>query len=118
MEKNSSKKIVGMLMLALSLVIYSLVTVFAKLASGEDFLSFRYLLFYGMEFAALAVYAFFWQQALKHMKLMTAVASKGLVVVIGLLWSVLLFHESLCWTNILGAIVIACGVVVVVSDDK
>ena len=62
--KNS--KVKYMIILHLLLGVYSLTGVASKFASGEDFLSFKFILFYGLVLFGLFVYAIAWQQIIKH----------------------------------------------------
>lgn len=99
-----------------ALVIYSMVTVCSKLASSYAIPSGGFLLFLGLEIAALAVYAIVWQQAISHFSIVFAISNKGLVVILGLVWSVLLFKEAISVFNIVGAAVIVVGVWIVSAD--
>lgn len=57
-----------------------------------------------------------WQQVLKRFSLVTAMANKGVVVIINLIWSVLLFQEAITIYNIIGAAIIIGGIWMVSSD--
>ena len=70
----------------------------------------------GLEVVCLGVYAIIWQQVLKDFSLVTAMASKGVVVIINLIWSVLLFGETVTLYNIIGAVIIIFGIWMVSSD--
>lgn len=96
-------------------LIYSASTICAKLASAQPAF-IRILLFIGMEIVCLGVYAIVWQQVLKSFSLVTAMASKGIVVIFNLIWSVLLFGEHISFYNILGAAIIIFGIWMVSSD--
>lgn len=95
--------------------VYSFVAICSKYAAGQS--SFiRICLFLALEVVFLGAYALIWQQALKHFPLVTAMASKGVVVILNLFWSVLLFHESVNILNVLGAGAIIFGIWVVATD--
>lgn len=96
--------------------VYSFVAVFAKTAAMQDSL-IKMLLFIGVEFAFLGIYAFIWQQALKHFSLVVAMSSKGVTVIIALFWAVIIFGESISVQNIIGAMMIIVGICVVSMDD-
>ena len=98
-------------LLYFAFIIYSFVSVFAKIASGQSEL-WRTLLFMFIECFFLGVYALIWQQALKR-----SMSNKGVTVVLGLLWSVFLFGESITIMNIVGAVLIIFGIWMVSSDD-
>lgn len=97
-------------------LIYSVSTVCAKLAANQDLL-IKSFVFVGLEAICLGIYAIVWQQALKNFSLVTAMANKGIVVIINLIWSMLLFGENITIYNILGAAVIILGIRTVSSDD-
>ena len=99
-------------LLYFAFIIYSFVSVFAKIASGQSEL-WRTLLFMFIECFFLGVYALIWQQALKRFPM----SNKGVTVVLGLLWSVFLFGESITIMNIVGAVLIIFGIWMVSSDD-
>lgn len=96
--------------LYLALIIYSGVTVFSKLAAKEDTINYMLFVFLIGEIVCLALYALLWQQVLKYFELSVAMANKGIIVIISMIWSVLIFHESISALNIAGAVVIICGI--------
>ncbi len=96
-------------------LIYSLSSVCAKMAAGQESL-FRMMFYLGLEVICLGGYAIVWQQVLKKFPLVTAMANKGVVVIFNLIWSVILFGEAVTMYNVLGAIVIIGGIWMVSSD--
>ena len=66
-------------------LIYSASTICAKLASSQT-MFVKVLVFLALEVICLGVYAIVWQQILKKFSLVTAMASKGVVVIFNLLW--------------------------------
>lgn len=119
-EKSDKAKkkfdIKAFLLLHIILLLYSLCSVFSKLASGQEFMSFYFILFYGLVLAVLGVYAILWQQVLKKMPLTTAFSNKAVVIIWGMMWGALIFSEQITWYMIIGSIIIFAGVVLVVSD--
>ena len=97
-------------------MVYSFVSVFAKIASGQDSIK-KTLLFMFIELCFLGIYALVWQQVLKKFPLVVALSSKGVTVIFALVWSVLLFHERISIQNILGAAMIVLGIGLVSADD-
>ena len=75
--------------------IYSLATVCAKFASLHPFLSKQVLFIYALEILCLAIYAVIWQQLLKVFTLSSAYAFRATSLIWVLMWSVLLFGDSL-----------------------
>ena len=96
-------------------LVYSFVAICSKLAAGQTS-TFKIILYLGLEVVFLGVYALIWQQALKYFPLVTAMACKGFVVILNLLWSILLFHESVNVLNVIGAGAIVFGIWVVAED--
>ena len=91
-------------------LIYACTSIFTKLASRQDMLSWPYLLCIMGAFAVMGVYALLWQQVIARMPLSTAYMFKGTSLIFVLLFSVLLFGEGITWTNIAGSLVIIAGI--------
>ena len=106
-----------LIILHIFLGIYSLTGVAAKFAGGEEFLSVRFIVFYGIVLFGLFIYAIAWQQIIKHMPLITAYANKGVSVIWGLVWGYFIFSEEITVRKLIGAAVIICGIVFIVTAD-
>lgn len=104
-------------LLYLGIVIYSLASVFSKIAAGYCIFSFNWFFFYGLGIIAMCVYAIIWQQILKYIPLTTAYANRAVVTVLGLLWGVVFFGEKISLRIIMGAIITVVGVVVITGDE-
>jgi len=111
-------KLKNYLFLHTSLLLYSIGSVFSKLASQEKFLSFGFILFYGLFLIILFVYALLWQQILKRFPLTVAFANKAITILWGIVWGYLFFGEPLRLGMLLGSMIIVSGIYLVVSDDK
>ena len=98
-------------------LIYAASSVCGKLASGEAFLSPRFLLCYGGMLLLLAVYALGWQQAIKRLPLTVAYANKAVTVIWGLAAGMLLFGEQLTAGKVIGAVLVMAGVVLFAFSD-
>ena len=66
----------------------------------------------------LVIYAVFWQLILKKLPLTVAMANKSATVIWGLIFGSILFKEHISLTNIIGAIIIIAGIVIVALADK
>ena len=97
-------------LLHLRMLLYAGSTVGSKLAAGEEFLSPRFLLYYGGVLVLLGIYALGWQQVIKRLPLATAYANKAVTVLWGLVAGMLLFGESLTPGKVIGVILVVCGV--------
>ena len=102
----------GFILLQISFLIYSCSSIVAKLASGNEVMSLKFILFYGLEVVILGVYAILWQQVIKKFELSVAYANKAVTLLWALLWSVLIFHEKLQWNHIAGVAIVIVGIVV------
>ena len=110
----------SMLMLHGTLLIYSVVSVFAKYAGihmvdGSVALT---LVFLALEAFALLVYSVLWQQVLKRMELTFAYSNKGICTLWTALFGLLLFGESLTLGKAVGIAVVLIGVWLVVTDHE
>jgi drug/metabolite transporter (DMT)-like permease len=97
-------------------VVYSFLGVLSKLASSSENLSW-FLVFVGLQIICMGIYAINWQQVLKEFSLVTAMACKGVVVILSLIWAVIIFGERITIFNILGSIVIVLGIYVVSNKE-
>ena len=113
--KTSLKNIKKYFLLYFCFFIYSISTLCAKFASNQE-MPIKILVYMGLEVVCLGIYALIWQQVLKKFSLVTAMASKGIVVIFNLIWSILLFKEVITIYNIIGAVIIIGGIWVVSSD--
>lgn len=102
-----------------AVIVYSFCGVFQKLAARYPMLSTGFLLFYGCSIAILFVYAILWQMILRKVPLTTAYSNRAVAMIWSLVWSVLLFHESISWNQVVGAVIICYGVYKVMeTEDK
>lgn len=99
------------------LALYSLSSVCAKLAAGFEFMSAGFVALYAGMVGLLGVYAIGWQQVIKRLPLTYAYANKAVTVVWGIVWGVLLFHESVSPLKLLGAAIVLAGVVLFSLSD-
>lgn len=99
-----------LILLALSLVIQSFSSVFIKYAGLYETLSKEFLIFYGLAIGCLGIYAIMWQFLLELLPLTTAYLRKGILYILILIWSVILFREQITVYNIIGSIIIIVGI--------
>ena len=114
------KKISPKLILALQLVVmlYTLSSVAAKMASGQAFLSLPFIVYYGVEILILGFYAIAWQQIIKRWDLSVAYANRSMAILWSLVWTVIFFHEALTVKNIIGVLIVFAGTMIVNSDGE
>ena len=115
MEKS---KIKNYILLHILLFVFSFSGIFSKLAANNEFLSFKFCLFYGISIIILGIYAILWQQMLKRFTLTTAFLNKAITILWGILWGALFFGETIKITMIIGAVIVFIGVSLVVMSDE
>ena len=112
----TGKKKIGIgtiIALQIIVMIYTLSGVMAKFAAAYDFLSFRFILFYGLEILLLGIYAIFWQQNLKRFPVNVAYAHSAVYNIWSLIWAVLIFSETINRGNIIGTFLIIAGILLI-----
>ena len=112
-----SSKFKYILILHLFLAGYSLTGVASKFAGGEEFLSSKFIVYYGIVLFGLFLYALGWQQIIKRMPLITAYANRGVTVIWGIIWGYFIFSEEITVRKLIGAAVIVAGIVLIVTED-
>ncbi len=116
-HKKKKIKVRQILLLQLIIMIYTLSTVAAKFASAEEFLSFRFIFFYGLEILILGVYAILWQQIIKKFDLSIAYANKAVSLFWSIIWALLFFNEIVTIKNVIGVMIVIIGTMVVNLDE-
>lgn len=103
-----------------TLLVYSIASVFAKLAGIQMGAGswLPTLIFLGLEVFALMVYSLLWQVVLKRMPLSFAYTNKGICTLWTALFGLLLFGETLTWGKAIGILVVLIGVLLVVTDHE
>jgi len=118
MKKRRNITFRAVVLIQLSVMLYTLSGVAGKYASAHAFLSIPFILLYGLEICILGIYAIVWQQIIKRYDLSIAYANRSLSLLWSMLWAVLLFREQVSLQNIIGVLIVLCGVMLVNSDGK
>lgn len=118
MEEKKSPKTKILILLSLSLIIQSLSSVFIKLAGTYETLSKEFIIFYVLAVGCLGVFAIMWQLLLEMVPLTTAYLRKGILYILVLIWSVILFKEQVTLHNIIGSIIIIAGISLHGMDEQ
>lgn len=114
MKKENLKILI---LLHILLAVLSLSGVFTKLASYEEFLSLKFIIYYGLVILVLGIYAIAWQQIIKRIPLTSAYANKAVTVVWGIIWGVIFFSEEIKPGKIVGAAIVISGILLYVRAD-
>lgn len=109
-EKKKSSRVKILLLLSVSLVIQSLSSVFIKYAGTFETMSKEFIFFYILAVGCLGVFAIMWQLLLELIPLTTAYLRKGILYILILIWSVILFKEQVTLNNVIGSIIIIAGI--------
>lgn len=111
-------KIIWYISLVLINMLYACVSIFTKLASQQEFMSWNYMLSLIGAVSVMGLYAVLWQQVLKRIELSVAYMFKGTSIIFVVLLAYLLFGEQITWNNILGAVIIIIGIVLFAYNPK
>lgn len=99
-------------------LLYAGVPICSKLASQQEFLSWKYLLAFAGAVAVIGLYAILWQQIIRRIELSIAYMFKGTTIIFTILFAYWLFGEPITWNNIIGAIIIVVGIVLFAYKPK
>lgn len=115
---NKKLTIFSIMSLVVINLLYACVSIFTKLASQQEFMSWEYVLTFFGAVMVMGVYAMLWQQVLKRIELSVAYMFKGTSIVFVMLLAYVLFGEQITWNNVLGAIIIIVGIVLFAYNPK
>ena len=108
----------NILLLQAIIIIYTISSVMAKMASANGEEPFRMLMFLALEFMILAVYAVLWQQMIKRFELSVAYANRSMAILWSMIWAVIFFHDKITFRNVLGVLIVLLGTVIVNLDAR
>ena len=117
-EHKMSNRLKHIFWLQCVVLLYTTSGIFAKLASGEGFLSWGFILLYGGEICVLGIYAILWQQIIKRVDLSLAYANRAVALLWSMLWAFLFFHETITVKNIIGVVIVIAGTMIVNSEHE
>lgn len=92
-------------------LVYACTSIFTKMASRQEMLSWPYFLWIVGAIVVMGVYALLWQQVITSLPISTAYMFKGTSLIFVLLFSALLFGESITLSNIIGSVIIVFGII-------
>lgn len=116
-KSKVKSKVKNYILLHLCIWLYTGSSICSKLASQYPFMSVQYIVFTGLIFVVLGVYAIFWQQIIKRFSPSVAYSNKSVTIIWTLLYSVVFFGEGLTIYNVIGAAVLIIGVILVAGDE-
>ncbi|MDR0813165.1 MAG: transporter [Oscillospiraceae bacterium] len=113
-----NQRLKNLLTLHILFAAYSFCGVLIKFAARQEFLSFGFIAFYAGSLIILAVYSLVWQRILRIMPLTTAFSNKGVTVIWGIIWGLVLFGESITLPKVIAAVLIVSGIAVMGSEKR
>ncbi len=113
-----NNKFFNFIFLHFCILLFTATTILSKYASSFEFLSINYIIIFGLMMLNLGVYAILWQQAIKPFKASVAYSNKSVTTIWTLIFSAILFNERITINNIIGALIIIFGVVLVASENE
>lgn len=99
-------------------VIYTLSSVMSKFAAANVEDMTKFVLFFGLEFALLGIYAVLWQQMIKRFELSVAYANRAMALVWSMIWAVIFFHDEISIQNICGVLLVILGILIINTEHK
>lgn len=105
-------------LLELAFFIYSLSSMFSKKAMYNNPTIIHIIFFYGLSLFMLGIYAIIWQQVLKKLELSIAFANKGITIVWGIIWGILVFNEKITIGMLIGATIVILGIIIMMYDKE
>lgn len=115
MDKSKIKSYV---LLHIIVFVYSMSSILTKKAALTEFLSFDFIILYGLVLVCMGVYAIVWQQVIKNLPLNVAFANKSVTIIWGMLWGSLFFRESITPKMAIGALIVITGVIIVITGGE
>lgn len=106
-----------LILLQAVVILYTLSSVMAKFASGEEALE-KIVFFFGMDLFFLGLYALFWQQLIKALPLSVAYANRAMALLWSALWARLIFGEKIGAKQIAGIVLVIIGILIINGDKK
>lgn len=96
---------------------YTVTSILSKAASQYPFLSAKYILCFIGIFFTLGSYAILWQQVIKRFKPSVGYSNKSVSLIWTIVFSAAIFKERITVYNIVGAVLIILGVIMVAKDE-
>lgn len=97
--------------------IYTVSSVMAKFASGAQSLE-AMVMFLGLDFLFLAVYALCWQQMIKRLPLSVAYANRAMALLWSALWARWIFGEQIGKKQIAAILLVILGTWIVNTEKR
>ena len=114
--KKNGVSIKNLIQLQAVIIIYTISSIMAKFASANNGEPLRFILFFGLEFVFLGIYALLWQQMIKKFDLSVAYANRSMALLWSMIWAVIFFHDRITVKNIIGVILVMIGTIIINTE--
>ena len=114
--KKNGVSIKNVIQLQAVIIIYTISSIMAKFASANNGEPLRFILFFGLEFVFLGIYALLWQQMIKKFDLSVAYANRSMALLWSMIWAVIFFHDRITVKNIIGVILVMIGTIIINTE--
>ena len=114
--KKNGVSIKNVIQLQAVIIIYTISSIMAKFASANNGEPLRFILFFGLEFVFLGIYALLWQQMIKTFDLSVAYANRSMALLWSMIWAVIFFHDRITVKNIIGVILVMIGTIIINTE--
>lgn len=111
------KKIKDYIFLHICILWYTMTSLLSKTASGFEPFSWQYILCFIGIFFTLGSYAILWQQAIKKFTPSVGYSNKSVSLIWTMIFSAIIFGERITLYNIVGALFIIAGVIMVAQNE-
>ena len=112
MKKNEIKQIV---VLQLVIILYTVSSVMAKLASGAETMG-KLILFFAFDLLFLGFYAICWQQMIKKLPLSVAYANRAVALLWSAVWAKLIFGENISFRQMVAIGIVIVGMMIINTE--
>lgn len=109
MDRQSGKVHAECALVGINLL-YACTGICTKKAALSEPLSWSYMAWLAGAVMIIGIYALLWQQVLRRIELSTAYMFKGTTLIFTMLFAALIFGESITIPNMIGSIIIICGI--------
>ena len=114
--KKNGVSIKNVIQLQAVIIIYTISSIMAKFASANNGEPLRFILFFGLEFVFLGIYALLWQQMIKKFDLSVAYANRSMALLWSMIWAVIFFHDRITVKHIIGVILVMIGTIIINTE--
>lgn len=97
--------------------IFPLSSVFMKMASNNDNLIMKMILFC-LSIGVLGVFSILWQKLLKNVDLVKAYIFKSTTIIWSVIYGIILFNEHISINMILGMVITTVGVIITILGGE